>query len=60
MEKRRKKSYLILLLISIVICGCPGCFLIGPGFINIIDVLGRTQAIDDLLFNFGEGFIQGG
>ena len=60
MKKNSKKSLIILTLISIVICGCPGCLLVTPGMINMIDILIYKESIENLLANFGEGFIQGG
>jgi len=51
---------MIIALISIVICGCPGCILLFPGVTSMVDTVGHINTFQDLLADFGDGFVQGG
>jgi hypothetical protein len=60
MKNGNKKIVLILAVISILICGCPGCSLLVPGIESILDAMGNYQGIGDLLLNLLQGFLLGG
>lgn len=61
MKKDKKKTFMILALVSIVICGCPGCYLMIPGISSLIDATGGSiDSFEDLLSDLGEGFVLGG
>jgi hypothetical protein len=60
MEKDKNKTIMIIALISIVICGCPGCILLFPGVTSMVDAAGHIDTFQDLLTDFGDGFVQGG
>ena len=60
MKKDKKKTIMIIALISILICGCPGCFLTMFGITSLMDATGSIDSFEDLLSDLGEGFIEGG
>ncbi len=60
MKKDKKKTIMIIALVSILICGCPGCFLILPGINSFMAVVSSIESFEDLLADLGEGFLQGG
>ena len=60
MKKDKKKTIMILALVSILICGCPGCFLILPGINSFMAAVNSIESFEDLLADLGEGFLQGG
>jgi hypothetical protein len=60
MKDKKKKTIMIIALISILICGCPGCFLVVGGIDSLSKAVGSINSFDDLLSDLGEGFAQGG
>lgn len=60
MNKDINKTILFLALISTVLCGCPGCFLLMPGINSFVDVMGNLQSFENLTSQFLSGFIHGG
>ncbi len=60
MKKDKKKTIMIIALVSILICGCPGCFLTLPGINSFMAAVGSIESFEDLLADLGEGFLQGG
>jgi len=60
MKKNSKKTLMIIALISIVACACPGCFLLFQGFGNLMEPIGNIQNPEDLLDDLVLGFSQGG
>ncbi len=56
---KNTKTIMVIALISIVICGLPGCILLIPGinaFMNNIGSINDFQDLfDDLLFGFSKG-----
>lgn len=60
MKNEKNKTIMILALISIVLCACPGCILLFPGMSSLIDAVGSINSIEDLLADLGNGFVQGG
>lgn len=59
-KKDGKKTIMILALISVVLCGLPGCFLLVPGMGNFFGALESIQNSGDLLGGLGTGILQGG
>ena len=60
MKKDGKKTIMIIALISILICGCPGCYFLYQGFSNFSDSIGSINSYEDLLGDLGAGFMNGG
>jgi len=60
MKDKKKKTIMIIALITILICGCPGCFLIVGGIDSFSKAIGSINTFDDLISDLGEGFAQGG
>ncbi len=58
MEKN--KTIMIIALISIVLCGCPGCALLIPGINAFSGAIGGIQSGGDLLDDLADGFLNGG
>jgi hypothetical protein len=58
MEKN--KTIMIIALVSILACGCPGCVLLIPGINAFIGTLGGIQTGQDLLDSAVKGFLNGG
>lgn len=57
---QNKKIIIILGLISMVLCGFPGCLLLMPGFNSIFGALENIQNFTDFQVGFIRGIIQGG
>jgi len=51
---------MIIALISIVLCGCPGCFLLFSGFRFFPAALGTLNNFDDLFNALAAGILNGG
>lgn len=60
MKMDSKKTLMILALVSIFLCACPGCLLLVPGTVAIGDSLGNIQNFDDLLNDVWSGLSTGG
>jgi hypothetical protein len=60
LKKDTNKTIMIIALVSIILCGCPGCFLLFPGMNNLMDAMGSIDTFEDLLADLGDGFAQGG
>jgi len=60
MQKDKNKTIMIIALISIVICGCPGCVMLFPGVSSLVDAVGSVGTFEDLLSDLSYGFAQGG
>ncbi len=60
MKKKRQKTLMIIALLSIFVCGCPGCFTLIQGFTYFSASIGTVQSIEDLLPDLGVGFLNGG
>jgi hypothetical protein len=56
----KNKTIMIIALISIVLCGCPGCALLIPGINAFTSAVGSVQTGQDLLDDLGNGFLSGG
>lgn len=56
----RKKTLLIITLVSIVLCACPACFLIFPGIRSFTDAINRIYSYAEFLPEIGKGFLKGG
>jgi len=60
MKKNSKKTLMIIALISIIACACPGCFLLIQGLGNLLGPIGTIQNPEDLLGDLAIGFSEGG
>jgi len=60
MKNNNNKTIMIIALISIVLCACPGCILLFPGVSSLMDAIGSINTFEDLLSDIGTGFAQGG
>jgi hypothetical protein len=60
MKKDGKKTIMIIALISIFICGCPGIYFLLQGSKSFLTSVGTISSIEDLLYDMGVGFINGG
>lgn len=60
MKKKRQKSLMIIALVSIFLCGCPGCYTLAQGFTYFPAAIGSFQSFEDLMAGLGEGFLNGG
>ena len=58
--QKQKKTLLIITLVSIVLCGCPACFLIIPGLRALTDAIDRVYSYATFLPEIGHGFLEGG
>ena len=58
--RQNKKIILFLALISIVLCGFPGCLLLMPGFNSLFGELENIQNFNDFQAGFFRGIVQGG
>ncbi len=60
MEKDKNKTIMIIALISIVVCGCPGCMLLFSGVTRLLSAVGSVNTSEDLFANLADGFVGGG
>jgi len=60
MKNDNNKTIMIIALISIVLCACPGCIFLFPGVISLMNAIGSINTFEDLLSDLGAGFTQGG
>jgi len=60
MKKNSKKTIMIVALVSILICGCPGCLLLIEGIANIETAVGNIQNSENIWEIVADSFIQGG
>ena len=60
MKKDGKKTIMIIALISIFICGCPGIFFLLQGSKYFLASVGTISSVEDLLSDLGAGFVNGG
>jgi len=60
MKKKKQKTLMIIALVSIFVCGCPGCFTLIQGFSYFPAAIGTIQSFEDFMANLGAGFLNGG
>ena len=60
MKINGNKTIMILALISILLCACPGCFLLVPGVGIFIGSMDNIQNFNDLLNAVWSGLTRGG
>ena len=60
MKKKQQKTWMIIALVSVFLCGCPGCFTLYQGARYFQAAVGTIQSFDDLLADLGAGFLNGG
>jgi hypothetical protein len=60
MKKDTNKTVMVIALISVLLCGCPGCALLFPGFSSITGALGQIDSFEALVDDLVNGFINGG
>ena len=60
MKKKQQKTWMIIALVSVFLCGCPGCFTLYQGVRYFQAAIGTIQSIEDLLANLAAGFLNGG
>ena len=60
MKKDSKKTIMIIALVSILICGCPGCVLLINGIANFETAAGNIQNSEDIWEVLAASLIQGG
>lgn len=58
--RQNKKIIIFLALVSIVLCGFPGCFLLMPGFNSLFGAMQYIQNFADFQHGFIRGIVQGG
>jgi hypothetical protein len=59
LRKTKNKSILILSVLSIFLCGCPGVTILLMGFLRIVEVLERFESFSLLLTNLNSGNLDG-
>jgi hypothetical protein len=55
MKKDKKKTIMIIALVSVFLCGCPGCYWLVEGLFSIYEVLNNIQGFEGprtFLFEF--------
>lgn len=60
MSKKAKRTIMILALVSILLCACPGCLLIVVGGDFYSKSIGTIQKFWDIFSDIGYGLGQGG
>lgn len=60
MKNKPKKSLIIITLISIFLCGCPGCFLLFEGAQRFSSAIGPFDSFEDISQGFATGLLNGG
>ena len=60
MKFEGNKTIMVLALISILLCACPGCLLLLPGTVVLVGGLGDLQNFNDLVNAVWTGLIRGG
>ena len=60
MKKKRQKILMIIALVSIFMCGCPGCLLLIQGIGYFPAAIGTIQSFGDLMGDLAAGFLNGG
>ena len=59
-KKKQSKTILILALVSILFCGCPGCLLFLPGVGRMIETIDGVQSLVQLPTALFDGFLAEG
>jgi len=59
-KKDSKKTIMIIALVSIFICGCPGCYFLVNGLSYFKNSVGEIQNFGDLWIDLTYGLRQGG
>lgn len=59
-KAKRNKTLSILVLISIVLCACPGCLLLFLSIGNWVETLSSIQTVEDLIVKIGSVFLRTG
>ena len=54
------KTIMVLALVSILLCACPGCLILLPGTLVLVGSVGDIQNFNDLVNAVWTGFIRGG
>ena len=60
MKKDSKKTIMIVALVSIFLCGCPGCYFLVNGLSHFYNSVGNIQDVEDFWMDLAYGFRQGG
>ncbi|MDY6867075.1 MAG: hypothetical protein SVT56_04100 [Chloroflexota bacterium] len=60
MGKDKNKTIMIIALIFIFACGCPGCILLIPGVTSLMNAVGSIDTYGDFFADLGNGLAQGG
>jgi ABC-type xylose transport system permease subunit len=60
MNKKRQKTLMIIALVSIFLCGCPGCYTLFRGVTYFPAAMGTIQSFEDFMADLGAGFLNGG
>jgi len=60
MKKNRQKTLMIIALVSIFVCGCPGCLLLFEGLGDFLPAIGAINSFEDPMQDLASGFINGG
>ncbi len=60
MKNKRQKTLMIIALVSVFLCGCPGCFLSIQGFRYFPAAIGTIHSFEGFMRNITAGFLNGG
>ena len=60
MKKKQQKNLMIVALVSVFLCGCPGCITLFEGVRNFQAAVGTIQSSEDFLGDLVAGFLNGG
>jgi hypothetical protein len=60
MKKKRQKTLMIIALVSIFVCGCPGCLALFEGLRYFPPAVGTSSSFEDVARGLGAGFMNGG
>lgn len=60
MQNGHRKLIMLIALSSILVCGCPGIYLLIQGFSYFPAAIGTINSFEDFLEDLGAGFLNGG
>jgi hypothetical protein len=59
MKKSKKQTLVVLTWLSVILCGCPGGYLLVMGLMSIVSALGGMPFPSELFGNLDPGFFWG-
>jgi hypothetical protein len=59
MKKTKKQTLVLLTWLSVILCGCPGGFVLVMGLMSVVSALGGMPFPGEILGNYDPGFLLG-